>query len=86
MLSCTGMGSSLNGDTRETSPITEGCAKSFNWGSNVTLNLHDNPTLERKSLYVRTAYRNEPDFSVSDITSPAEPASLFQGRRLMILI
>ena len=59
--------------------------RSFNWGRNVTLTLHDNPTLERNSLYVRTAYRNEPDFSVSEITSPAEPASLFQGRRLIDL-
>lgn len=59
--------------------------RSFDWGSNVTLHLHDNPTLERKSLYVRTAYRNEPDFSVSEITSPTEPASLFQGRRLIDL-
>ena len=59
--------------------------RSFNWGSNVTLNLHDSPTLDRNSLYVRTAYRNEPDFSVSEITSPAEPASLFQSRRLIDL-
>lgn len=55
----------------------------FNWGSNVTINLHDNPALGRSSLYVRTAYRNEPDFSVNEITNPAEPASLFQGRRLI---
>ena len=59
--------------------------RSFSWGSNVTLNLHDNPTLGRNSLYVRTAYRNEPDFSVSEITSPQEPASLFQNRRLIDL-
>ena len=58
---------------------------SFGWGSNVTLDLHDNPTLDRNSLYVRTAYRNEPDFSVSEISSPVEPASLFQGRRLIDL-
>ena len=59
--------------------------KSFGWGSNVTLHLYDNPTLGRNSLYVRTAYRNEPDFSVHEITNPAEPATLFQGRRLIDL-
>ena len=59
--------------------------RSFNWGANVNLSLHNNPTLARNSLYVRTAYRNEPDFSVSEIMSPAEPASLFQGRRLIDL-
>ena len=56
---------------------------SFHWGANVSLNLHDNPPLERNSVYVRTAYRNEPDFSVSEIASPEEPASLFHGRRLI---
>lgn len=57
--------------------------RNFNWGSNVTLNLHDSPELGQSSLYVRTAYRNEPDFSVSEIRSPVEPASLFQGKRLI---
>ena len=59
--------------------------RSFNWGSNVTINLHDDPTLGPHSLYVRTAYRNEPDFSVGEISSPQEPAALFQGRRLIDL-
>ena len=59
--------------------------RNFKWGRNVTLTLHDNPALGRSSLYVRTAYRNEPDFSVNEITNPAEPASIFQGRRLIDL-
>ena len=57
--------------------------RNFQWGGNVGINLHDAPTLGRNSLYVRTAYRNEPDFSVGEISSPMEPASLFQSRRLI---
>ena len=55
----------------------------FRWDANVHLNLHDAPTLGRDSLYVRTAYRNESDFSVKEISSPPEPTSLIQGRRLI---
>ena len=55
----------------------------FNWNQNVKLNLHDAPTLGRNSLYVRTAYRNESDFSIREIASPPEPASLIQSRRLI---
>ncbi len=56
---------------------------SFGWGANVTINLHDTPRLGSNSLYVRTAYRNESDFSVREITSPPEPTSLIQNRRLI---
>lgn len=59
--------------------------ENFQWGSNVNIVLHDAPTLGRNSLYVRTAYRNEPDFSVREISSPTEPALLFQSRRLIDL-
>ena len=57
--------------------------KAFTRGNNVNLELHDSPELGRNSLYVRTAYRNDSDFSISDIRRPREPTEPFQSRRLI---
>ena len=57
--------------------------QSFGWDNSVVVNLHDKPELSRNSLYVRTAYRNEPDFSVSDIRRPREPFNSLQSRKLI---
>jgi predicted ATP-binding protein involved in virulence len=36
----------------------------FDWGHNVKVALHDGATPYKGCLYIRTAYRNDPDFSV----------------------
>lgn len=46
----------------------------FNWGQTVEVNLHDGVEAKKGSLYVRTAYRNDPDFSVDGINRPGDPS------------
>ena len=55
----------------------------FNWNQNVYLSLHDHTAPGRNSVYVRTAYRNESDFSIQEIRRPREPLTHLQGRRLI---
>ncbi|MDQ3012439.1 MAG: AAA family ATPase [Acidobacteriota bacterium] len=46
----------------------------FNLNESVTVNLHGSETARRGCLYVRTAYRNDPDFSISELNRPAAPS------------
>ncbi len=52
----------------------KGDTADFNWGNTVTITLHDNATMTRGGLYIRTAYRNDPDFSVKQFTRPHVPS------------
>lgn len=54
-------------------------AQDFNHGHQVTVALHHNQSPKRGCFYVRTAYRNDPDFDIQGFnrsTSPAEEARL----------
>jgi energy-coupling factor transporter ATP-binding protein EcfA2 len=55
----------------------------FKWDESVKLTLHGNVSPKRGSLYVRTAYRNDPDFSVSGITRPDVPTDRFRFNRII---
>lgn len=46
----------------------------FEWHESVRVELHDGATPRRGCLYVRTAYRNDPDFSIGGISRPAAPS------------
>lgn len=46
----------------------------FDWGNTVEVSLHGEATPARGCLYVRTAYRNDPDFSVDNINRPSDPS------------
>src|SRR2546422_633424 len=48
--------------------------ETFDWSQVVEVILHDGAQPKRGSLYVRTAYRNDPDFSVEGINQPANPS------------
>lgn len=45
----------------------------FGWNESVTVELHNSATPARGCLYVRSAYRNDPDFSITGIQSPGNP-------------
>ena len=47
--------------------------QTFTWQESVTLSLHGSPTIRKGCLYVRTAYRNDPDFSVTSFSRPDIP-------------
>ena len=49
--------------------------EAFEWGQAVEVTLHDGAQPKKGSLYVRTAYRNDPDFSVDGINRPADPSA-----------
>lgn len=46
----------------------------FGWNDTVQVELHGETTPKKGSLYVRTAYRNDPDFSISSINRTAIPS------------
>jgi len=46
----------------------------FNLNQTVEVKLHGNPPPLKGCLYVRTAYRNDPDFAVGGINRPTNPA------------
>ncbi|MGC3967509.1 MAG: AAA family ATPase [Pirellulales bacterium] len=46
----------------------------FSLAQAIRVELYDNPVRQLDSLYVRTAYRNDPDFSVDAISRLANPA------------
>jgi predicted ATPase len=48
--------------------------EAFDWGSTVAVVLHNGETPARGGLYLRTAYRNDPDFEVSGINRPEDPS------------
>jgi len=55
----------------------------FEWRETVDVELHDNVSLKRGSLYVRTAYRNDPDFSISGISRPNVPSETVRFGRVI---
>ena len=56
----------------------------YDQGRNVQVTLHsENADVGPNSLYVRTAYRNEADFSVRDLRRPSAPSDEIQRRRLI---
>lgn len=48
--------------------------EAFDWTNSVELTLHDGIHPAKGCLYIRTAYRNDPDFSVDGINRPANPS------------
>ncbi|MCC6359853.1 MAG: AAA family ATPase [Phycisphaerales bacterium] len=46
----------------------------FDWGRTVSVMLHNSAAPTKGCLYVRTAYRNDPDFSVDRISRPSIPS------------
>src|ERR1017187_7838589 len=55
----------------------------FNWTDAVVVALHGGATAQKGSLYVRTAYRNDPDFSVSGFGRPDIPSEVTRFNRLI---
>lgn len=48
--------------------------EAFDWNQTVDVALHDGAKPQKGMLYVRTAYRNDPDFSVDGINRPPNPS------------
>lgn len=55
----------------------------FTWNKTVEVVLHGNQVPEKGSLYVRTAYRNDPDFSVSSISRAGDPTQQTRFGRII---
>lgn len=48
-------------------------SQAFQWQESVAVSLHGAPTVAKGCLYLRTAYRNDPDFSVTSFSRPEVP-------------
>jgi predicted ATPase len=57
--------------------------ESFQWNNIVDVALHNNEQPQRGSLYVRTAYRNDPDFSVTGLSRPNNPSEAIRVSRVI---
>lgn len=58
----------------------------FDWYSSVKLDFHDHPQgqqLSRNSMYFRTAYRNDPDFNISNFSRIGAPHEQLRINRLI---
>lgn len=55
----------------------------FEWRKTVEVTLHGDQQPEKGSLYVRTAYRNDPDFSVTGISRTAVPSEQVRFGRVI---
>jgi len=55
----------------------------FEWDKTVEVVLHGDEKPKKGSLYVRTAYRNDPDFSVSSISRTAVPSEQVRFGRVI---
>jgi predicted ATPase len=58
-------------------------AREFDWHSQVEVSTAGGAAVTRGSLYVRTAYRNEADFSISQITTTHNPTEQLRFQRLI---
>lgn len=57
--------------------------ENYNWRKIVDVSLHNNAQPKKGMLYVRTAYRNDPDFSIDGINRPKNPSeSIRVGRAI----
>jgi len=57
--------------------------KPFQWDRSVEVMLHKEVEIKEGCIYVRTAHRNEPDFSIQNFRKPENPVNPFYGRRLI---
>lgn len=55
----------------------------FNWNQNVVIEAHGNEKPKKGSLYVRTAYRNDPDFNISSFSREAAPSDQIRLNRII---
>lgn len=55
----------------------------FDWTQSVEVTLAGNVSAHRGCLYVRTAYRNDPDFSVAGISRPHAPSETLKVGRII---
>lgn len=55
----------------------------FQWNDSVVVSVHGGATPTRGSLYIRTAYRNDPDFSISAVNRPDVPSDNARFGRLI---
>ena len=57
--------------------------EAFQMERSVSVSLHGNSTIQKGSMYVRSAYRNDPDFSVSSFQRTSSPAETPKLARLI---
>jgi predicted ATPase len=55
----------------------------FNWNQSVLIETHENERPKKGSLYVRTAYRNDPDFNISSFTREVAPSDQVRLNRII---
>ena len=55
----------------------------FDWNKTVEVKLHGIHELKKSSLYIRTAYRNDPDFSTSRIDHQSAPSEVLKVQGLI---
>lgn len=66
---------------RDAAYFQKDAKEAFHWGQSAQIALHGGAVPKKGSLYVRTAYRNDPDFSVDGINRPGNPSETVRVAR-----
>ncbi|WP_040568538.1 ATP-binding protein [Perlucidibaca piscinae] len=74
------VGFGFNGDEKY---FRKDATQHFDWSQSVSIETHDNERPQKGSLYVRTAYRNDPDFNVSSFSREAAPSDQIRLQRII---
>lgn len=54
-----------------------------NWHNNIQLQFHDQATPSKKSFYLRSAYRNDPEFELNNLQRQTDPTEQQRVRRMI---
>ena len=78
-----GLNSGKNPSWQEDYHLKAGSTNS-NWDNNVSLEFHDSQSGQnKKTLYIRSAYRNDPDFRISSLQQQGDPLDLVLVGRMI---
>jgi predicted ATPase len=69
------------GANKDAAYFQKDAKEAFHWGQSAQITLHGGAVPKKGSLYVRTAYRNDPDFSVDGINRPGNPSETVRVAR-----
>jgi predicted ATPase len=71
------------GNSRDDSYFRKSSEHNFDFLNNVIIDLHGDSAVRKGSLYVRTAYRNDPDFNISNFQREEAPSEQLRFNRVI---
>lgn len=76
----TNTGFGINNDEKY---FRKDATQQFDWSHSILIETHGNERPQKGSLYVRTAYRNDPDFNISSLNRETSPSDTVRLNRII---